>query len=101
MSKFSAGCDRICGMNTQEIQKILKWAWIVLVILGIFLAVETLAAFKSLRDVNPAYNSISVSGEGEAFAVPDLATFSFTVSVDKKTVSEAQAEVTDMMDAVL
>lgn len=88
-------------MNTQEIQKILKWAWVVLIILAAFLAVETLGALKGLRGINPAYNSISVTGVGEAVTVPDVATFSFTVSADAETVSEAQEQVTTKTDAVL
>jgi len=88
-------------MQNIEIQKIYKWAWIVLIILAVFLGAKTLDALKGLRSVDPAYNSISVSGEGEAFAVPDLATFTFTVSADTKTVSDAQTEVTKKMDAIL
>ena len=88
-------------METREMQNIYKWASIALIILALFLGVKTLASLKGLRDINPAYNSISVSGEGEVFAVPDLATFSFSVSADANTVSEAQAQVTKKMDAVL
>ncbi|MDO8565302.1 MAG: SIMPL domain-containing protein [bacterium] len=88
-------------MNTQEIQKIYKWVWIVLIILAVFLGIQTLLALKGLRNSDPSYNSISVSGEGEAFAVPDLATFSFTVSADADTVSAAQEEVTKKIDAVV
>jgi uncharacterized protein len=88
-------------MDTIETKKVLKWVWVVLVVLGIFLAVETLVAFKNLRDVSPAYNTISISGEGEAFAVPDLATFSFTVSADEKTVAAAQEQVTKKVDAIV
>ncbi|MEK7227535.1 MAG: SIMPL domain-containing protein [Patescibacteria group bacterium] len=88
-------------MNTQEMQNIYKWAWVILIILALFLGVKTLASLKGLRDINPAYNSISVSGEGEVFAVPDLATFSFTISADADTVSTAQAQVTEKTDAVI
>lgn len=87
--------------NNIETQNIYKWVWIVLIILTVFLGVQTLTSLKNLREVNPAYNSISVSGEGEAFAIPDLAIFSFTVSADATTVSQAQGDVTEKMDAVL
>ena len=87
--------------NTEEVKKILKWTWIVLVILAIFLAVEALGAFKNLRNIDPAYNSISVSGEGEAVSVPDIAVFSFTVSADAKVASDAQGQVTKKMDVIL
>ena len=57
--------------NTEEFQKIFKWAWIVLVVLAVFLAVETLGALKNLRSIDPSYNSISVTGEGEVIGVTD------------------------------
>ena len=85
-------------MNNPEI---LKWGRIVLIVLAIFLGVTTLGALKGLRNPNPSYNSVSVSGEGEVVAVPDVATFYFTVSADGKTASVAQEAVTKKMDAIL
>lgn len=82
-------------------KKILKWSQIVLIVLAIFLGAKILGVLKDLRDVNPAYNSISVNGEGEAVSIPDIATFSFTISADAKIVSDAQAQVTKKMDTVL
>lgn len=73
----------------------------VLVFLAIFLAAESFSAFKHWHDINPAYNSVTVSGRGEVFAVPDLATFTFSVSADAKSVTEAQSQVTSKMDAIL
>ncbi|MEX2014031.1 MAG: SIMPL domain-containing protein [Parcubacteria group bacterium] len=87
--------------NTEEVRKILKWVWIVLVVLAIFLAAQALGAIKDLRSVNPMYNSISVSGEGEAVSVPDVATFSFTVSADARVASGAQSRVTEKMNVIL
>ena len=87
--------------HTAEVKKILKWAWVVLIILAAFLAVETLGAFKDLRSVSPTYNFISVSGIGEAISIPDIAAFSFTVSADAKVASDAQEQVTKKMDVIL
>src|SRR3989338_6292868 len=87
--------------NTEEVRKVLKWVWVALIILAIFLAVETLGALKNLRSIDPTYNSISVSGEGEAISVPDIAVFSFTVSRDAKVASDAQGQVTKSMDVIL
>ncbi|MDP3875061.1 MAG: SIMPL domain-containing protein [bacterium] len=87
--------------NTEEVKKIFKWVWIVLIVLAIFLAVETLEAFKNLRSIDLAYNSISVSGVGEAVSVPDIAVFSFTVSADAKVAGDAQGQVTRKMDVIL
>ena len=88
-------------MSTEETQKVLKWARVVLIVLAIFLTVEALGAFKDLHGVNPAFNSISVTGEGEVVSIPDVATFSFSVSADAKVVSDAQDEVTKNMNAIL
>ena len=88
-------------METKNLQDIYKWAWIVLIILAVFLGVRTLASLKDLQNTSPSYNTITVTGEGEVNALPDLATFSFTVSADANSVSTAQEEVTKKMDAVL
>ncbi len=74
-----------------------------LLIIGIvFLGVVTLAQLQGLRyigaGVTPA-NTIAVSGYGEAFAVPDIATFSFSVVSDKTTVADAQADATAKANA--
>lgn len=69
--------------------------------LVVFLAATTLGSLKNLRSIDPAYNSITVSGMGEAFAVPDVATFSFFVTVDAADVATAQNQVTAKVDAVL
>lgn len=87
--------------TTFEIKRLLKWGSWVLVVLGVFLAFEALNALKDLRNGNPVYNSISVTGKGEAVSVPDVAVFSFTVSEDAKSVSDAQSGVTTKMNAIL
>lgn len=46
--------------------------------------------FDSMKHPNGQLASISVSGEGEVTAVPDIATVSFTVRESAKTVPEAQ-----------
>ncbi len=84
--------------NKEKLFKYGSWA---LIVLTVFLAVETIGAFKNLGGINPAYNSISVTGEGESVSIPDVATFSFTVSADAKEVSLAQEAVTTKMDAIL
>jgi uncharacterized protein len=81
--------------------KIYKWGYIVLVILAVFLAVNTLQAFRNLTASKAAPNTISLTGEGEVISVPDVATFSFTVSADAKTVAAAQELVTTKIDAIL
>jgi uncharacterized protein len=91
-------------MNTErelELRRLMKWGAVVLVILGLFLLVETLGAYKVWRGANPYAKTISVIGEGEVYAAADIATFSFAVSADANTVSEAQNTVTEKMDSIL
>lgn len=88
-------------MNTKEFQEVLKWGRVTLVVLAVFLAVEALGALKGLSDTEPVYNTISVTGEGEVVAIPDVATLSFAATAESKTVSDAQTQVTERMEAIL
>lgn len=47
----------------------------------------------------PAGSTISVSGHGEATGTPDIATFTFSIVSEKKTVSAAQADATAKANA--
>jgi uncharacterized protein YggE len=88
-------------MQNNELNAVYKVARWVLAALGVFLVFLIMGQVKSLREVSPGYNAITVSGQGEASAVPDVATFSFAVSADAKTVADAQASVTASTDALL
>ncbi len=88
-------------MNTQELNLIYKWARFALIALVAFLTVAVLGGLKDLRHIEPSYNTMTVMGQGEAFSLPDIASFSFTVSADATTVSAAQEDVTKKMDKVL
>lgn len=66
---------------------------VVLWLLVLFLAMQTINAIKEFRFIGggvPVSNVISVSGEGEVFAVPDVATFLFSVIEERPTAGEAQ-----------
>ena len=45
--------------------------------------------------------SITVSGEGEAFAIPDIAQFTFTIEKDSKTMADAQKQVSDIGNSLV
>lgn len=72
-----------------------------MIVLAIFLGILSLNGLKGLRNPNPVYNVITVNGEGEAVAVPDIASFTFSVSQDSATVAAAQEGVTQKMDAII
>lgn len=74
-------------------------------IITIFFVVKIAAEVKSFRfighDVVPT-NTISVEGKGEVFAIPDIATVTYSVTESAKTVDEAQktatAKINDSID---
>lgn len=77
---------------------------IVLGLLALFLAVQTLTSLAELRFIGsgvPATNTISVEGVGEAVAVPDIATISFRVSFKEDTVAAAQTKATGLVNKAL
>jgi len=76
----------------------------VLFLLAAYLLVATLGGLKEFRYIGggvPVTNVVTVSGEGEVFAVPDIATFSFGVIEQAETVGEAQKTATDKINAVI
>lgn len=87
-------------MNVQD--RFWKVASLVGVLLAVFLAVVSIKGIQSFNDNDtPAYNSISVSGKGEAVSIPDIASFSFGVSETAKTVADASNKAADRMNAAL
>ncbi len=87
-----------------EKRRMVKWVGIFLFLASLFIAVNTLTALKEYKYVGSGIvpnNTITVSGEGEVFAVPDIASFSFSSSEDAKTVKEAQDKVTKKINVAL
>jgi len=87
-------------MEEQSVREIIKathwprtFAAAALGMLALFLLVATIGELKGLRFIGSgvaASNTISVTGDGEVFAVPDTATFSVTVQEEAKEVKDAQ-----------
>lgn len=72
--------------------------------LALFLLVLTVSALKEFRFIGSgvtATNTITVNGEGEAFAVPDMATFSVTIQEEAKEVRPAQETATKKSNAII
>lgn len=84
-------------------ERLHKALLVTVIVLGVFLAAQALAAVKGLRYIGAgitAANTINVSGHGEVLAAPDIATFSFSVVSNKSTVAAAQADATAKQNAV-
>ncbi len=73
-------------------------------LLTIFLAIISIKEIKSIfyvgKNLNMS-NMITVDGTGHAVAVPDIATFSFSVIETAKTVADAQEQATKKINATL
>jgi len=74
-------------------KSVAKWGTIALILLSAFLLLKVLTDLKRLPKVgNEIYpqSTIMVMGEGEAFAIPDIASFSFSVTEASESVETAQ-----------
>ena len=75
-----------------------------LAMLGVFLLVLTISSLKQYHYIGSgvsASNTITVSGDGEVFAVPDTATFSVTVQEEAKDVKAAQDVATKKSNDII
>ncbi len=87
-----------------NIEKITKHVPIVVIILGVFLGVQTLNALKEFRyigDEGMPQNIITVVGKGEEFVIPDVATFTFGATEVGDDVKMAQDAVTKKIDVAI
>jgi uncharacterized protein YggE len=74
----------------------------VLIILGLFLLAQTIGTLGNLgRPTNPATDTITVQGDGQATLPPDVARISFTVENTKTLVADAQVATTKQANAAL
>lgn len=84
--------------------RIVQIGSVALVMLALFLLAQTLKTFKEFHYVGSgvtASNTISVSGMGEVFAVPDRATFSVTVREEGADVAAAQDKATKKSNDII
>lgn len=84
----------------KKLESIIKLFGVLLSILVIALTFYTFRAMGFIGSA-PSTNVISVSGHGESFAVPNIATVSFSVEKTAKTVADAQNQVTTVMNDVI
>lgn len=81
-----------------------KFAAFFLAVLSVFFIFKTINEIKTGATIgytNAAVNTIVVSGEGDVTAVPDIATFNFTVDETGTTAAAAQKLATDKSNKVL
>ena len=79
----------------------------VVIALAAFTILAFVSVLKGLREYRfigagvSATNTIVVSGEGEVFAVPDIATFSISITEEAKEVEDAQTEATRKTNEII
>lgn len=81
-----------------------KWSVLaVLVLLAVFLLAKSINEFSQLgeRSSTSVQDFITVSGKGEVFAVPDIATFTFSITEEGKDVAEANNKSSTKNNAVM
>jgi uncharacterized protein YggE len=90
--------------NTPEGAKVLKYGSVVLIVLAVFLAIQSIYSLVATRNIgkqDPYMNTITVNGTAERLATPDLATFSFGAEATAESVAAAQKVVTDRVNKAL
>ena len=86
--------------KTKLFQALTMFALIGTVLVGA-MVISEVKGYRFIGGGVSASNTISVSGEGEVFAAPDIANISFTVREDAKKVSDAQDKVTTKVKVAL
>ena len=74
------------------------------ILLSIFLLAKTIGEVKAYPSLgkNPnQMNAITVNGTGEVFAVPDIATISFTVKSEAKSIADAQKSMNEKINKAI
>jgi len=78
-------------------KNIYRVSLVFLIVLSLYFAVRFLSEFKSYSMIgSKEISTITLSGHGEVFAAPDIASIYFTISKESKTVKEAQTLVAEV-----
>lgn len=94
--------DQFFGQG--EGKRIARWLSLSLMFFVAFLLVKTITDLKRLPDAGDEVypqSTITVNGKGEAYAIPDVASFSFSVTELADTVAEAQQKLDQKIEAAL
>lgn len=77
---------------------------VLLVVLSVFFVLKSVTEIKAAENLDTSPDNrptITVSGEAEVEAVPDMGSFNFSVSATEDTVEEAQSIVTESTNDIL
>ena len=88
------------GPTGEKLRKVLLAAVSMLALFLLFEAVSVALGIPYIGTTEKQGYTIEVSGHGEVLAVPDIATFSFSVVSDKATVADAQNDAAATANAI-
>lgn len=92
-------------ISRENYRRLIGLAGLLALVLTAFFAVKTINEIKRFgyigEDSMSNMNSISVSGEGEVFAVADIASFSYSVVESGSTVGDAESKATQKWNEIL
>ncbi len=88
---------------TKEKSNLIKAVFVFTIILSVYFSTKIFSEVKknSMLGENTTPATISLSGHGEVYAVPDIANVYFTIKKESKTVKEAQNKVAEIEKKVL
>ena len=92
------------GAHGKQVRQVGNGVLLVLIVLAAYLFVQLISGIRAYSYIGggvPATNTISVSGTGDVYVTPDIATFSFSVVEEDKTVAAAQSTASTKMNAIL
>lgn len=87
--------------NKNQLYQVLSLLALLSAVFVITMIVTEIKSYRFIGGGVSATNTISVSEEGEVFASPDIATVTFSVRDEAKTVKDAQGKVNTKMKTVL
>ncbi|MGD0328790.1 MAG: SIMPL domain-containing protein [Minisyncoccia bacterium] len=94
--------DKDCSCGVFNDHSVRVAGIIVLLVLALYLLSQTILATGNFgRPANPATDTITVQGDGQATLPPDVAQISFTVENTATAVADAQAATTKQANAAL
>ena len=88
------------GASGDKLRKAVLTAVSMLALFLLFEAISVVLGFPYIGAVEKQGYTINVGGHGEVLAVPDIATFSFSVVSDKSTVAAAQDDSATKANAI-
>jgi uncharacterized protein YggE len=90
------------NLNEKNKKDLVGLVSIFLIIVSVYFVFKSISEFVNFRTMQKqVMNTVTISGYGEVKAVPDIATVSFTIRKEAKTVKEAQEQVAVIEQKVL